>query len=545
MGIFDSLNKSVASSFVGRYFKLDDGSGRKGIRPNTSFTTELRAGLATFVTMAYIISVNANILSDSGGPCGCTSSPDTCLKDPNYQLCLNDIKKDFITATSAAAAIATFLMGAMANLPLGLAPGMGLNAYFAYQVVGFQGSGKIPYRTAVAAVFIEGILFIVISLLGLRQLLAKAVPKSVKIATGAGIGLFLTFIGLQNSAGIGLVTYDPATLVTIGGCADQYKDPTSGQCLSHGMESGTTWIGIFGFVIIALLASFRVKGGILIGIVFISAISWFRNTSITAFPATPAGDAAFDFFKTVVAVPQIRRTGLAMDWNLGTSEVWVALVTFLYVDIMDTTGTLYSMAKFAGFADDRTGDFEGSFWAFLADATSISLGALFGSSPNTAFIESGAGIAEGGRTGLTAITTAFFFVLSLFFAPIFASFPRWATGPALIFVGVLMAKGSLRSINWDYLPDAIPAFLTMALMPLTYSIAYGLIAGIGAYIAIHGTIYLVELVSGGRIKPTDKDMKEMWGTENSSDMLPPWMKVLLRKFGKLKETNNGALPESI
>lgn len=215
-----------------------------------------------------------------------------------------------------------------------------------------------------------------------------------------------------------------------------------------------------------------------------------------------------------------------MDFTLEGSEIIVAMITFLYVDIMDTTGTLYSMAKFGGYMS-RNGDFEGSSAAFLCDAASISIGACFGLPPVTAYIESGAGISEGGRTGLTSLMTALLFFISLFFSPIFASFPPWATGPALIVVGSMMAK-SVRSINWDYIGDAVPAFLTIALMPLTYSISYGLIAGIGTYAAINGSVWVLSIVSGGKIIPDDQDLREPWNNEGFTfeNVLPGWVQRL-------------------
>ncbi|KAG0316692.1 hypothetical protein BGZ97_006474 [Linnemannia gamsii] len=518
MTFFDRLNHNVATSGIGKYFRLE-GSGARRERAGSKFTTEIRAGLTTFVAMAYIISVNSLIVTDSGGTCVCKSETDpTCLTDKDYADCLAILKLDMVTATAAIACFSTLLMGLFANLPIGLAPGMGLNAYFAYTVVGFHGSNKISYETAVAAVFIEGILFILLSLFGVRQWLARLIPQSIKIATGAGIGLYLCFIGLQSSAGIGLIGNDAATLVGLAGCAEKDKD---GICLpGTQMESPTTWIGLFGFVIISVCLLFRVKGAVLIGILVVSIMSWFRNTSFTYFPNTPTGDAKFDFFKKVVTFHPIQTTMAKMDFNLNNSEVWIALITFLYVDIMDTTGTLYSMAKFGGYMY-KNGDFDGSTAAFLCDATSITVGAVFGVPPVTAF---------GGRTGITSITTAFFFFISLFFAPIFASFPPWATGPALMVVGSMMVK-SVRSINWDYVGDAIPAFLTIALMPLSYSIAYGLIAGIGSYAAINGIVYLLELISGGRIAPEDKDLREPWITEGFTwaNVLPGWMQKLYCK----------------
>ncbi|KAF9322734.1 xanthine/uracil permease [Linnemannia elongata] len=526
MTFFDRMNHSVATSKFGKYFRLD-GSGARRERAGSKFTTEVRAGLTTFVAMAYIISVNSLIVTDSGGTCVCTSTTDpVCLTDEAYNKCLATLKLDMVTATAAIACFSTLLMGLFANLPIGLAPGMGLNAYFAYTVVGFHGSNKIKYETAVAAVFIEGILFILLSLFGVRQWLARLIPQSIKIATGAGIGLYLCFIGLQSSAGIGLIGNDNATLVGLAGCAEKDKD---GLCLSPRMESPTTWIGLFGFVIISVCLLFRVKGAVLIGILVVSIMSWFRNTSFTYFPDTPTGDAKFEFFKKVVTFHPIQTTMAKMDFTLDNTEIWIALITFLYVDIMDTTGTLYSMAKFGGYMY-KNGDFDGSTAAFLCDATSITVGAVFGVPPVTAFVESGAGITEGGRTGITSITTAFFFFISLFFAPIFASFPPWATGPALMVVGSMMVK-SVRSINWDYVGDAIPAFLTIALMPLSYSIAYGLIAGIGSYAAINGIVYILELISGGRIAPEDKDLREPWITEGFTwgNVLPGWIQKLVCK----------------
>ncbi|KAG0043458.1 hypothetical protein BGZ83_011388 [Gryganskiella cystojenkinii] len=529
MSIFDRINDSVADSFVGRHFRLE-GSGARRERVGSKFTTEVRAGLTTFVTMAYIISVNSMIVTDSGGTCVCNNGGNAtdvgCFTDPGYMDCLATLKLDMVTATAAIACFSSLLMGLFANLPIGLAPGMGLNAYFTYTVVGFHGANKIKYETALAAVFIEGILFILLSLFGVRQWLARLIPQSIKIATGAGIGLYLCFIGMQSSAGIGLIGADPATLVGLVGCV---KD-AAGACIdgTH-MRSPMTWMGIFGFVIISICLLFRVRGAVLVGILTVSILSWIRGTTFTFFPYTPAGDASFDYFKKVVTFHPIKTTMGKMDFQLDSAEIWVALITFLYVDIMDTTGTLYSMAKFGGYMY-KNGDFDGSTAAFLCDATSISVGACFGVPPVTAFIESGAGITEGGRTGLTSITVGIFFFISLFFSPIFASFPPWATGPALIVVGSMMVK-SVRSINWDYVGDAIPAFLTIAMMPLSYSIAYGLIAGVGSYAAINGAVYLLELVSGGRISPEDKDLREPWVSEGFTwrNVLPGWMQKLICK----------------
>ncbi|MBA0871113.1 hypothetical protein Goshw_021408 [Gossypium schwendimanii] len=527
------LNSAVANSRVGKRFKLAE--------RNSTFTTELRAGTATFLTMAYILAVNASILADSGGPCGvsdclplcsdpsvplsnCTGStlriiqPDSSCKfnpvNPGYASCLETVRKDLIVATVASSLIGCLIMGTFANLPLALAPGMGANAYFAYTVVGFHGSGNVPYESALAAVFLEGLIFLFISAIGFRSKLAKLVPKPVRISSSAGIGLFLAFIGLQNNQGIGLIGYNPSTLVTLGGCPSSSRvsvapvlaavngtvtlipgGTVSGDilCLRDRMENPTLWLGIVGFVIIAYCLVKNIKGAMIYGIVFVTAVSWFRNTRVAAFPNTDAGNSAYEYFKKVVDVHLIETTAGALSFkNLGKGYFWEALVTFLYVDILDTTGTLYSMARFAGFTD-QNGDFEGQYFAFMSDATSIVVGSLLGTSPVTAFIESSTGIREGGRTGLTALTVAGYFFLAFFFTPLLASIPAWAVGPPLILVGVLMMRAVVE-IEWEDMRQAIPAFVTLIMMPLTYSIAYGLIGGIGTYIVLHAGDWAAELM---------------------------------------------------
>ncbi|KAI8325192.1 hypothetical protein GQ54DRAFT_17379 [Martensiomyces pterosporus] len=532
MGWVDRLNTRIAQSSMGRWFRLE-GSGAKAERAGSKFSIELRAGLTTFVAMAYIISTNALILTDSGGTCDCDRGKfgPTCSADPDYATCLHEIKLDLITATCAISCLACILMGALANLPIALAPGMGLNAYFAYTVVGFHGTGKVAYRNAVAAVCIEGIIFFVLSVIGLRQWFARLIPVSLKTATAAGIGVYLAFIGLQSSAGIGLITGSSATLVELGGCPPEYRDE-SGICKSHHMQGGPTWLGVLGLMVIGTLLLYRFKGAILIGILIIAIISWPRPTSVTYFPYTPSGNEAFDFFKKVVTFHPIKNTLAEYHWDLSSSEVWIALITFLYVDILDCTGTMFSMAKFGGYMDDRTQDFEGSSMAFLVDSASIAVGSAFGSSPVTAFIESGAGIAEGGRTGITTIVTGIMFFISLFFAPIFASFPPWATGPALITVGSMMMQNVIQ-INWKYIGDGLPAFITIIMIPFGYSIGYGLIAGIGSFIFINSLVYIVYKVSGGRIAPPNFEDRDDWlefvtrGGFKSN--IPPWIMRLLGK----------------
>ncbi|XVE91283.1 hypothetical protein DITRI_Ditri20bG0141200 [Diplodiscus trichospermus] len=534
------LNSAVANSRVGKHFKLAE--------RNSTFTTELRAGTATFLTMAYILAVNASILADSGGPCSvsdcvplcsdpsvplsnCTGSthrviqPDVSCKfdpvNPGYTSCLETVRKDLIVATVASSLIGCLIMGVFANLPLALAPGMGTNAYFAYTVVGFHGSGNVPYKSALAAVFLEGLIFLFISAVGFRAKLAKLVPKPVRISSSAGIGLFLAFIGLQNNQGVGLIGYNPSTLVTLGGCPSSSRlsvapvlaaangtvslmpgGTVSGDifCLRDRMESPTLWLGIVGFVIIAYCMVKNIKGALIYGIVFVTAVSWFRNTKVTAFPNTDAGDSAYAYFKKVVDIHLIESTAGALSFKtIGKGYFWEALVTFLYVDILDATGTLYSMARFAGFTD-QNGDFEGQYFAFMSDAMSIVVGSLLGTSPVTAFVESSTGIREGGRTGLTALTVAGYFFLAFFFTPLLASIPAWAVGPPLVLVGVLMMRAVVE-IEWNDMKQAIPAFVTLMLMPLAYSIAYGLIGGIGTYIVLNIGDWVTEaLVKYGVIK---------------------------------------------
>ncbi|KAF2097114.1 xanthine/uracil permease family protein-like protein [Rhizodiscina lignyota] len=516
------LNHAVGRSIVGRIFRLE-GSGHEKAIPNSYFLTEVRAGITTFFTMAYIISVNALVLTDSGGTCVCTDAKDpTCASDPNYNACLNAVNRDLITATSAISCLASVMFGLFTNLPVAFAPGMGLNAYFAYQVVGYHGTGPVPYRLALAAVFIEGFIFVFLALIGMRQWLVKLLPTSIKIASAVGIGLFLAEIGLSGSAGIGAISGDTTNPVTIAGCPAEFIDATTGACTSHQMRSISMWIGILcGGILTAFLMCYRVKSAIIIGILVVSIISWPRSTSFTYFPHTPEGDDLFDFFKNVVTFHPIQNTLNAIDWNIGAApgQFALALFTFLYVDIIDCTGTLYSMARYAGVVDKETGDFPRSTIAYCTDAFSISIGALFGTSSVTAFIESGAGIAEGGKTGLTAVTTGLCFFISIFFAPIFASIPPWATGCTLILVGCMMMR-QVVSINWKYIGDAVPAFVTLLFIPFSYSIAYGVIAGLMTYIILNGLTYLVKLVTRGHIVPDDYDNKEYWTYKPSGEL--PW-----------------------
>ena len=310
--------------------------------------------------MAYIISVNATITSDSGGtyiypP---ESQADLCNSNTAYLLCVQEVNRDIVTATAAIAALGTFFMGLLANLPVALALGIGLNAYFAYTVVGYHGSGMIPYRVALTAVFVEGFMFLGLTLLGIRQWLARALPASIKLATGTGIRLYLTLIRLTYNAGIRLVTGAVDTPIELARYVSTLRDPTTGLYPNSAkMRNLTIWIGIFcSGVLTACLMLYRVKGAIIIGILLVSVISWPRPTPVTYFPHTELSDSMFDFFKKVVAFHPITHTLAAQDWSIlgHRGQFGLTFITFLYVDILDTTGTLYSMARFAGALDKGT-----------------------------------------------------------------------------------------------------------------------------------------------------------------------------------------------
>ncbi|KAI1066765.1 hypothetical protein LB506_012055 [Fusarium annulatum] len=507
------FNRRVATSSIGRFFRLEGSSHSMEIE-GTTFLKEVRAGATTFAAMTYIIAVNASILSQTGGPCVCdeTNRID-CDKIDSYVMCKEEVRRDLVTATSAIAGLATLVFGLFTNLPIALAPGMGLNAYFAFQVVGYNGSGSIPYGVALTAVFTEGLIFVFLALTGMRQWLVKLIPSTIKSATGAGIGLFLTEIGLSYGSGIGAITGGfNATPLAIAGCPVDKINPDTQMCEGGIMTSPKLWTAIFaGGLLTAYLMAFRVKYAFIIGIAFVSILSWPRDTAVTYFPHTPEGDSRFELFRKVASINPMKHTLNALDWNVGQhgTQFALALFTFLYVDIIDATATMFSMVRFCGVVDDRDGDFPRSTLAYCCDAISISISALFGCSPVTAFIESGAGIAEGGRTGLTAMTTGFFFLLSIVFGPIFSSVPPWATGPALILVGCMMAR-QITEINWRYIGDTLPSFVVIAFVPFSYSVAYGIIAGMFLYTALNLMISLTVRLSGGRLEPDNYDMKEYW-----------------------------------
>ncbi|KAI8958549.1 permease family-domain-containing protein [Daldinia sp. FL1419] len=540
MTSMSTLEDRINHSTFGRVFRLD-GSGHEKSIEGATFFREIRAGLTTFATMAYIVAVNAAVLADSGGTCQCPpGSKPGCPGDPEYYSCMTLLKRDLITATAALSGLASIVFGFLTNLPVALGPGMGLNAYFTYQVVGWHGTGMIPYRVALTAIFVEGWIFLFLALTGMRHWLVRMIPATIKTACGVGIGLFLTELGLSYSAGIGAITGGFSTPLTIGGCPAEYLDE-KGECSSHIMANPGMWIGIFiGGIFVAFLMAFKVKSAIIIGIGIVSIMSWPRDTSFTYFPYTESGEDRFQFFKQVVAFHPIKMVLNAQDWGLeGTagSQFGMALITFLYVDIIDCTATLYSMAKFCGVVGED-GDFPRSTLAYSVDAIMISVGSLFGLSPSTAFIESGAGIAEGGRTGLTAISSGVCFLLCLFFAPILASVPPWATGSTLVLVGCLMIR-QVININWAYIGDAVPSFVTLAFMPFSFSVAYGLIAGMMVYIVLNSMIFFVVWASRGRITPSNWHEKEVYNWGLGSRDIPNWMKRIAGKVMPSRfETNS-------
>jgi len=535
-----------------KYFKMTE--------RGTTLGTEIRAGITTFLTLCYILAVNSRLLGDSGGPCECSEAlkdvPGCAFFDPEYDQCLEEFRRQLVTVTAVSAGTACVLMGGFANLPFALAPGMGLNAYFTYDVVGVRGSGNIPWKTALAAVFIEGIVFFVLTITGLRVLVAKLIPKCLKLSMTGGIGMFLAHLGLQTAEGIGLVVSDVATGLTLGGCppktrryaaylyseeianypgdffpitADTYTcDPPNPGDPDERMLSPTTWLGICTVFIIGVMLKNKVKGAIIMGVLMASIISWFKgNSGVSYFRdevyplggggGLGGGEYRWEYFKKVAKVEGMDMTAgkLSFDWDGG--NLALALFTFLYVDSLDTMGTLFAMARFAGLMKDN-GDFDGSTRAFMVDSFTTSFGALLGTSPVTTYIESAPGIEEGGRTGLVAITVGILFYLCCFFAPIFASIPPWATGPALIVVGAMMMR-PLVEIDWYDYGQAIPAFITVIIMPLTYSIAYGIIGGLMSFLAINGLDFIVQAIMGK--KPWEsEDFRRFVASLQGKD-LPP------------------------
>ena len=434
--------------FLEKQFKLKE----KG----TNIRTELIAGATTFATMAYIMAVNSSILSDAGLDAGAV-----------------------FTATALSSAVGTIAMGLLANMPFAMAPGMGMNAFFAYSVI--IGMGYSP-QLALAAVFIEGLIFIVLSKTGIRTKLFNAIPLTLKYAVGAGIGLFIMFIGLANA---GVVVADMATLVTIGN-----------------LRQPTVAIALIGVIAIIILLTRNVKGALLIGIL----ISWILGiiAQFTGWYQVDPGAGAFSLLPTAIvsAPPSLASTfgmcfsGLSEVFNGSTSLLtfFSVMFTFLFVDIFDTLGFLAGIATKAKMLNEQ-GELEDADKALLSDAIGTTVGAILGTSTVTTYLESAAGVQEGGRTGLTSLVTAGFFVLSLFFSPIFLTIPGFATAPALIIVGIFMIE-PIMHLKLDDFEDSIPLGLTLISMPLFYSISHGLAFGLISYVIVKAAVGKSKEISG-------------------------------------------------
>eukprot|EP00293_Proteomonas_sulcata_P003628 CAMPEP_0184327688 /NCGR_PEP_ID=MMETSP1049-20130417/143218_1 /TAXON_ID=77928 /ORGANISM="Proteomonas sulcata, Strain CCMP704" /LENGTH=662 /DNA_ID=CAMNT_0026649953 /DNA_START=20 /DNA_END=2008 /DNA_ORIENTATION=+ len=488
-------------------------------RRGSTFATEIRAGITTFLTMSYVLAVNSRIISESGGPCECPAAtiddPACVFYDPEYAQCVEEFRREMVTVTALSAMVGCFLMGFGANLPLALAPGMGMNAYFTYDVVGFHGTGNVKWDVAMAAIFIEGLIFVFLTITGLRKMLVYYLPECIKTAMTGGIGLFLAHLGLQTAEGIGLVVADIATAITLGGCPEANRTYAMYDGLSADaytcdnypgskMTSATTYLGIITVILIGVLLKRNIKGAIILGVAFACIISWFKNSKVSYFEddvyaagggdGLSGGEYRWRYFKQVVKLETLEMSAGQMNFSSGSASLATALITFLYVDLLDTTGTLIAMTKFAGLMDED-GHFENENYAFLVDGSATTIGACLGSSPVTTFIESGSGIEEGGRTGLTALVCGVLYFISIFFAPILASLPPWSTGPALIVVGSMMMK-AVTTIEWGDYGQAIPSFLCIVLMPLTYSIAYGIIGGILSYVLINGLDWCIDFAMG-------------------------------------------------
>ena len=392
----------------------------------TTARTEILAGVTTFLTMAYIVLVNPSILGSTGMNMAAVAAA-TCL----------------------AAGFASILMGMTANVPLALAPGMGLNAYFAFTVVGAMG---VPWQVALGCVFVSGVAFLVLTFAGIRQLIIAAIPQHLFAAVAGGIGLFIGFIGLKNA---GIVVSSPATSVTLGNL--------------H--EPGAV-LAIFGLVLIAALAAWKVRGAILIGIVVTTLAGW--ATGLVAFKPEPYDLTAIS--QTAFKLDLAGVIGLGGSHGLGLFEI---LFVFLFVDLFDNIGTLVGVTRRAGLIDAE-GRIPRLNRILFTDSIATIVGSLAGTSTVTSYVESAAGVQAGGRTGLTAIVTGVLFLLAMFVAPYAQLVPTAATAPALILVGGLM-MAPLADIAWDEPEIAIPAFLTVAMIPLTFSIANGLAFGLTAH----------------------------------------------------------------
>ncbi|MFX3672823.1 MAG: NCS2 family permease [Paenisporosarcina sp.] len=412
----------------------------------TNYRREIIGGLTTFLSMAYILIVNPLTLSlDSV---------------PDFDDALRMNAGAVFVATALAAAVGSLFMGLIAKYPIALAPGMGLNAFFAYTVILTYG---IPWQTALTGVLFSGLIFIVLSLSGIRETIINAIPAELKYAVAAGIGLFITFIGLRNA---GIIVDNPATLVALGD-----------------LSAANTLLAIFGLLLTVIFMVRGIKGGIFYGMLITAATGMFFN--LVEVPSSIIGK-----------VPSVAPTfGVAFEpllndpGSLMTIQFLVVVLTFLFVDFFDTAGTLVAVANQAGLMKDNKLPRAGK--ALLADSLATVTGAVFGTSTTTSYIESSAGVAAGARTGFAAIVTGVLFLLALFFSPVLSVMTSAVTAPALIIVGVLMVS-TLNKIEWNRFEIAVPAFLTIIAMPLTYSIATG--------IAIGFVFYPITMILSGNAK---------------------------------------------
>lgn len=414
----------------------------------TDVKTEVIAGLTTFMTMAYILAVNPSILGATGMDTGA-----------------------IFTATALASAIGSFCMALFANLPFVLSAGMGLNAYFAYTVV--LGMGY-SWEVALTAVFVEGIIFIILSLTNVREAIFNAIPASLKVAVSVGIGLFITFIGLQNAH----IVVDGSTLVGLFSFSGSVK---AGTFQSEGI---TVVLALIGLLITAFLVIKNVKGNILLGILITWVLGIICQLTGLYVPNAEAGFYSLIPSGIISAPASVAPTLFKMDFSAMASLNFVVVVfAFLFVDIFDTLGTLIGCATKANMLD-KEGKLPGIKGALLADAVGTTVGACLGTSTITTFVESSSGIAEGGRTGLTSIVSGLLFILALFFSPIFLAIPSFATAPALIVVGFFMMQ-SVAKINWSDMLEAIPAFICIFAMPFMYSISEGISFGVISFVVLN------------------------------------------------------------
>ena len=396
----------------------------------TTVRTEILAGITTFVTMAYILFVNPNILADAGMPINAT-----------------------FAATAIAGAFGTLIMGLYANYPIALAPGMGLNAFFTYTVV--LGMG-LPWQTALGAVFISGVVFFLMTVTKVREWIIDGIPEVLRLSIGVGIGIFIAFIGLKNG---GIVVADPNTFVTLGD-----------------MKSGSALVTVFGLIVTGLFIARKVKGGLLIGILLTTLFSMLMGYS-----SLPTGLSSFVAVTNPFTV--IAPVAFQLDIMGAVSYGLISILfAFTLVDLFDNIGTLLGVSRKAGLLD-KNGNLPRAGKALMADSFGTMFGAAAGTPTVTSYIESASGVAEGGKTGLTAVTVAGLFLISLIFAPLVGLIPGEATAPVLILVGTMM-MGEVVHIKFDDFTEALPAFLTIVMMPLTSSIAQGIAFGFMSYTII-------------------------------------------------------------